>query len=95
MIGRARTAEEIQAEFGDAVSRQGGERDELIDAIMGYGTRKAAGVARTARDEEVLRAILSGGTTRRFCDAPVARQCAEGRCTGRLFVPVVNAAALI
>jgi hypothetical protein len=57
----ARSAEEMRGEFGDAVSRQRSERDELLDAIMGYGNRKAAGVAKTAREEEMMRAILGGG----------------------------------
>jgi hypothetical protein len=57
----ARSAEEMRSEFGEAVSRQGGPRDELIDAIMGYGERKAASADRAIPREELMRAILSGG----------------------------------
>ncbi|WP_152046360.1 hypothetical protein [Aureimonas psammosilenae] len=57
----ARSAEEMRAEFGDAVSRQGAERDELLDAIMGYQGARRAATDRAIPKEELTRAILSGG----------------------------------
>lgn len=51
----------MRGEFGDAVSRQGPARDEVIDAVMDYGQRRQAGAARAVHDEELLRAILAGG----------------------------------
>lgn len=43
----ARSAKEMRGEFGDAVSRQGGEREELPEAILGGGALAAIGA--TAR----------------------------------------------
>lgn len=53
-------AEQMRAEFGDAVSRQGAERDELLDAIFGYGRAQEA--PPTLDPQELIRAILAGGT---------------------------------
>lgn len=57
----ARNAEQMRGEFGDAVSRQGAERDALIDATMNYGERKTQAAATADPYEEVIRAILGGG----------------------------------
>ncbi|GGE19994.1 hypothetical protein GCM10011390_44070 [Aureimonas endophytica] len=57
----ARSAEQMRGEFGDAVSRQSAQRDELIDAIMGYGRGREAAAQRAIPKEELMRAIMSGG----------------------------------
>ncbi|QOG06409.1 hypothetical protein IGS74_18070 [Aureimonas sp. OT7] len=49
----------MRTEFGDAVSRQGTERDELLDAIFGYGRAQEA--PPTLDVQELIRAILTGG----------------------------------
>jgi hypothetical protein len=56
-----RSAEQMRGEFGDAVSRQGTDRDALVDAIMGYGQRKTAAADRAVPYEDMIRAIMAGG----------------------------------
>ncbi|UHD45282.1 hypothetical protein LUX29_20130 [Aureimonas altamirensis] len=51
-------AEQMRTEFGDAVSRQGAKRDELLDAIFGYGRAQEA--PPTLDAQELIRAILAG-----------------------------------
>lgn len=66
----ARTAEQMRAELGDAVSRQGSQADELIAAIMGYGERNAASAQRAVPYEEMVRAIMGGGALAAAGQAP-------------------------
>ncbi|WP_062229095.1 hypothetical protein [Aureimonas frigidaquae] len=54
-------AEQMRTEFGDAVSRRGPERDELIDAIFGYGRAQVA--PPTLDPQELIRAIMAGATS--------------------------------